>query len=213
MPDMLNIPTVPLLPAPVLDCEQLARTVTRSARTAHLTQGENGARSLGLKPIGESSAYAMAVGVHPDIPNVVVKVVDARGDDAFWHYANAVVEGDIEAGPHIPDIMSITMVDDYSAIVLMERLKPLADIDLDEYTYDDTKGNFDPDVVNAMSQANSSVYQGRRDQDFDVVRPCEHPDLYSVGRWAARNDHALDLHDGNWMRRECGQLVLIDPVC
>lgn len=212
---LLPAPTpVLLLPAPVIDSAvSLAKTVSSRLSGTNTAHGENCAERLGLTPIGEESSWALAVGYHKDLPNVVVKVVDME-DDGFWHFAHAIHNNEIE-GEHLPVILSITEVDQWSAVVLMERLLPLADGLDEEYShvyYEDMADGVEDELYKMCN----AVYLGHNliepDELPDAI-PDEHADLVKLGAWAEDNGMALDLHGGNWMRREDGTLVVIDPFC
>lgn len=71
--------------------------VTRSVRnsSSRKEHGRQNAYEYGLEPIGESSCYAEAVGVHPKLPNVVIKVIDMYGD-ACGLYLREIYRGNIK---------------------------------------------------------------------------------------------------------------------
>lgn len=110
------------MPERITTAEELAAAVTaKTGSYSGLGGYTNGAADLGLTPIGATSYCAIAVGVHPDLPDVVVKVVDMKRD-GFFVFAKAVMDGDL-IGPEFPIIHSITETGNGTAVVLMERLE------------------------------------------------------------------------------------------
>lgn len=158
------------------------------AMSAPLKRG-NSASRFGLKPIGESSSYAVAVGVHKDLPDVVVKVVNAR-DDGFYWYALAIYRGIIK-GPHLPVILSVTEPSDQGlSVVAMERL----------YLVPESRRRTRLNFGQRMGHLANFV-QGKCPDDLAKVRDlADHMGL------------RIDAHSGNWMyRRKDRHIVLIDP--
>lgn len=184
--------------------EVLLETVTKSIRTGsaepHFGGGggidnrRKNAEALGPEfvSIGEKSFFAHVVAYHKDMPDVVLKVIDAH-KDGFYLYAKAVLAGEI-TGAMVPKIMAVTEPNAAGqSIVLMERL---------------VHSSGDDEFNHALfSLALNNLLNGR-----DV--PGQLEGFITFLRQAKQTHHlvVLDIHAGNWMQRADGQLVLIDPI-
>ena len=168
------------------DLALVTSDVLRKASTAS-GRVENGLREhnaalLGLTPIGRVSAFALVVGVHPQLPDVVFKVCPKN--DGFIAYATDCLNCAL-VGPHFLKVYSVTKIDDYHTLCVVERLVSEPD-------------NEDLEAVDAAiwrfsaHRASSGLVQ-------------------AVKQLAERYGH-LDLHSGNYMKRADGTIVFCDPV-
>jgi len=177
--------------------KNLLASVSKSVRSIdaeedELHRAENrdrNASSMGLEPIGDDSYFAHVVGVHPDVPDIVVKVIDWRAD-GFYLFAKAILAGEL-VGDMYPKIYGINIVDDV-AIVLVERLGEA------ECSTDDLE------EANCLRIACWDMWDSYSPAVSDWVKWVQ-----EVG---IEYDVRIDLHDQNMMFRDGVQPVLIDPL-
>ena len=153
------------------------------------------AELLGLTPIGRGSAFASLVAVHPQFPDMVVKVVD--WDDAGAWYLRACKDGVIK-GPHAPVVYAVHRMGT-QAFIYMERLIDVNDMpeNRDEY-------------VGSVN----SFCKGYEDSGIDSsietwLMQFKQWNLHPSGDYSR---FSTDFHSGNCMFRANGDLVFIDPV-
>lgn len=178
---------------------------TRVASSSGLKLGSNAATALDLMPIGAASAFALAVGVHRDLPNVVIKVMDTS-QDMCAAFLQAVFEG-VLTGPHMPHVLSITPAGENTIVVLMERLFPLLEgTNKDAYGYLNSSaeviGYHDLGIARKVAVLQDAFRRGWGGTQ----------DVHALCDWADHHGFEKDLHTGNIMQRANGQLVIIDPV-
>lgn len=155
---------------------------------------ERNAKALGLKDSsnGEGS-FAAAVGMHPDLPNVIIKVVQTA--DPFFTFAKASLDGLLNS-KHLPEIYSVTQVDD-TAVILVEYIPhPMTDV---EFICDDVGHRMYYRPESFREEPLSSV-DDRSSMMKQVLDFC---DKYGC---------KIDTHAGNFRKREDGIWVFIDPV-
>lgn len=157
------------------------------------------AERLGLTPIGRNSAFAELVAVHPELPDVVLKVVEA--DDAGAAYAKACYEKNINS-THAPVIHAYHEVEG-KAFIYMERLIDMKDM---------------PETpVERMGYINDFMYHC---SGSDKYLERDYPEEYKTisdfrsqfDRWNSWYGGSIDFHEGNSMFRADGTWVCIDPV-
>lgn len=153
------------------------------------------AEHLGLEPIGRGSAFAELVAVHPELPDVVLKVVDE--DEAGAAYAKACFEKKIDS-IHAPVIHAYHEVEG-KAFIYMERLIDLKDMpeDCSERMEHNNLYMLDYQPEDCLYEADSETLPDYR---------------YQFWRWNAEYDYSEDFHNGNAMFRADGTWVCIDPV-
>ena len=153
------------------------------------------AEHLGLTPIGRGSVFAELVAVHPELPDVVLKVVEA--DDAGAAYAKACFEKKI-VSIHAPVIHAYHEVEG-KAFIYMERL-----IDLREM----------PEDCSERMEVNNDFMRYRISEDLlseaEIKTLPDYRDQFE--RWNAEHEYREDFHSGNAMFRADGTWVCIDPV-
>lgn len=164
------------------------------------------AKQLGLTPIGRPSAFAELVATHPELPDVVLKVVDAN--DGGARYAKAVYNKEIDS-IHAPVIHAYHEVEG-KAFIYMERLIDMKDMKEDV--------SHRMDVTNEFVRYNmitSHRIRARAIHTEDEFMELEHFQE-QLHRWknSDENQHILgfDMHSGNAMFRADGTWVSIDPV-
>lgn len=187
--------------------EQLIDSVTKLVtKTNNFREGVNKAKELGLVTIGEKSSYALAIGYHAEMPNVVVKVVNIDEDGPFrdrsYHFLKAIYDGDL-SGVHLPEVYSVTEIGK-TAVILMEKLEALDD-DLDVHDSD-----FDSDFYNLPEDVNYDVCTIRNALDGEEIEGYE--DVAQLVDWIIYNSFTIDCHMGNMLKRDDGTIVLIDVV-
>ena len=154
------------------------------------------AELLGLTPIGRGSAFASLVAVHPQFPDMVVKVVD--WDDAGAWYLRACKDGVIK-GPHAPVVYAVHRMGT-QAFIYMERLIDVNDMpeNMDDYVRD----------VNEFCRRST----GAATIDSTIVTWKMQFKQWNLHPERDYNMFSTDFHSGNCMFRADGTLVFIDPV-
>ncbi len=164
------------------------------------------AKQLGLTPIGRPSAFAELVATHPELPDVVLKVVEAN--DGGARYAKAVYNKEIDS-IHAPVIHAYHEVEG-KAFIYMERLIDLKDMK--------------EDVSQRMDCTNEFVrYKGDDIIRARAIRMHTEKELMELEHFQEqlhhwknadenRYDLGFDMHSGNAMFRADGTWVSIDPV-
>lgn len=179
-----------LTSAVALVSSQIGSLTCNALRDAH--NKDDFAEKCGLTSIAEGNgSFAAMVAVHEDLPYIVIKVVPHF--DMFLPFARECLEGRMDS-PMLPTIHSITDMGNHS-IVVVERIPHAIEFHGDADAEDEFDGmiwRFD------NGKAEDEVEQHFLDliQDFcDRHEGCN-----------------SDFHNGNFMRRDDGQLVCIDPV-
>lgn len=183
-------------------CRKYAESKSNSFFNAD--RREENARNLGLEPIGRPSVFAELVAVHPDAPDMVIKVVP-KGDPGYI-YAKDCFEGRLGVSSLVPVIYALHEVGD-NAFIYMERLYDEADME------EDCQARF-YGVVHHFLFGNTPHLR-----DFHLSKEEK---IDCLGFWcylqvqlefhkAFDRMDTMDCHSGNFMMRKNGDVVCIDP--
>ena len=156
------------------------------------------AERLGLTPIGRGSVFAELVAVHPELPDVVLKVVEA--DDAGAAYAKACFDKEIDS-IHAPVIHAYHEVEG-KAFIYMERLIDLRDMP------EDCSERMEDNNVYMDFIITDSTLESRNPKEYETIS--DYRDQFE--RWNYKYEGNPDFHSGNAMFRADGTWVCIDPV-
>lgn len=177
----------------------LTTSLTQNPIDSRRRQANNAA--LGLVTVSTEGNSCLTAGIHPDLPNIFIKVVTY--DDPSLTYAQAILNGELE-GPLFPEIQSITFVGE-QAIILMERL------DIEEEYFDfSTENALDqltkhPDIQSAEDELKARLSQYEIEVDIEGVN--------DLGHWLLNHGLVADMHQDNYgLRKGTRTLVVFDPA-
>lgn len=143
---------------------------------------EEFAERCGLVSISDKGSFTAMVGVHKDLPNVVIKVVPNY--DMFLTFAQEMLNEEIHH-PMFPEIYGIVQVGDHS-IITVERI---------------------PNSAEELIGVVDSLDCGE-----DLGEPLYETFLSVVEEFLERHDKAMkDFHMENFRTRKDGSLCCIDP--
>lgn len=157
-----------------------------------------------IRPLGEG-VFAK---VYTNGLDEVIKI--SSGDEPDWGYLTYLEE--IQKAPSgntwLPEIRDVKVYmddwDNMALVVRMERLHPV------KYWHDD--------VADDLRAIRNAARTAARDDDrlphtmnTGEARAAQEA-IEVIRRAAAASNHCLDLHDGNFMQRPDGTIVITDPL-
>ncbi len=146
------------------------------------------AKSLGLNLLSVEGSNSMVVGEHPEMPGLVVKVVPK--DDRYAAFAQWMLQQKKQP-TCFPSITAVVELP-HAFMIVVEKIKHSVDYDDGECEYLDNRLTYGWDSEEKYSYLEHAVNECRRLRN-------------EVGG-------SFDAHVGNFMRREDGTLVFIDPL-
>ena len=167
------------------------------------------ARKCGLNSVTDSGSFSALVAEHPDLPNVIVKVVPLY--DKYLNFAEDCMAGKLVSRMW-PTIHNITILDTH-AVILVERI---------EYGIRSSETNPHPDeyirrcASKIMQRADNLAWEINYDELKDYQMAGYEQDLKDFIKdmvyLCKQHDAKPDMHGGNFMVRLDGSIVCIDPI-
>lgn len=167
------------------------------------------ARKCGLNSVTDSGSFSALVAEHPDLPNVIVKVVPLY--DKYLNFAEDCMAGKLKSKMW-PTFHNITKLDTH-AVILVERI---------EYGVRSYETNPHPDeyirkvACKIMKRADNLAWEINYDELEDHQLAGYEQDLKDFIKdmvyLCKQHDAKSDMHGGNFMIRLDGSIVCIDPI-
>ena len=167
--------------------QSIVNSISSGAMEKSLHNRELCNKSIGLNTTTGEGNCCVTVGVHPDIPDVFIKVV--TNDDPCIQYMQAILDGEL-SGKLFIKVHNLIKIDKHT-LILMERL------DTDEVGYQVAKDiEYNEDVsAHGICQKELQAFHDWFDSKLRA-------------NW--RID--IDIHSSNVGKRKDGSYVLFDPV-
>ena len=149
---------------------------------------------LGLRSVSSSGSFALVVGAHHDLPDVIFKVVPKT--DAYADFAQLSLDGKVTS-KHFPRIDAVVDLGE-TVLVVVERIAhelDCASSDMSEY-YDTIEA-----LDDVLAYGSITELHGVALEMYDEIRAMINA-----------TDSISDTHRGNFMVRSDGTLVCIDPI-
>lgn len=169
--------------------EQLSKSLSSTDSIPKDREGAN--KLLGLETTSDRGSFCVTAGVHPDLPNLFIKVVP--NNEATLPFVYAIQNGEL-SGKIYPKIESIIKLD-HVTIIIMERVKVL--------TYAES---------DAMNNDEHWYIEHLKPKPPDLSFKVDHDELVNLHEWINKNGYRKDLNTGNYGFRTNGELVIFDPI-
>lgn len=170
---------------------------------------EKFAKACGLKSVTDSGSFSALVAEHPDLPNVIVKVVPLY--DKYLNFAEDCMAGKLKSKMW-PTFHNITKLDTH-AVILVERI---------DYGIRSYETNPHPDkylrkyASKIMQRVDDLTWEIYKDKLEDYQMAGYEQDLkdfiQDLVYMCKKHEAKPDIHKGNFMVRLDGSIVCIDPI-